>query len=279
MSPFVYCVVCERPATVRALCKRCARALQVERLVPEQIESRVELPVKAALVDAFGRVHRLGVRSLVGREVPGDGVTIRSGLISRHHATVKCDTGSGRFLVIDLASENGTYVDGERIAQPTRVDSGKRVDFGSVAFYFVELALEERASHVGVSGETWDLSLRHQSAGPPKLRLLALGHQYGGLARLGSREVTLTGQQFQLLNALADRLESTHGDSPLVRGFMASSELLAEIDWETQYPSEKHLQQLVRRIRASLSRAGCEDIIESRRGLGYRLRVEVERAD
>jgi len=38
-------------------------------------------------------------------------------------------------------------------------------------------------------------------------------------------------------------------------------------------PSEDHVRQLVRRVRRALSRAEMGDLIEVRRGVGYRLRV------
>jgi DNA-binding response OmpR family regulator len=63
-----------------------------------------------------------------------------------------------------------------------------------------------------------------------------------------------------------------------VRGFVRSSELLASLSWDTARPDDNHLKQLVRRARRSLARAGIADVIESRHGFGYRLRIVPMRA-
>jgi DNA-binding response OmpR family regulator len=61
--------------------------------------------------------------------------------------------------------------------------------------------------------------------------------------------------------------------SDLVRGFVRSSELIADLSWDTKDPSDNHVKQLVRRVRRALIKAEIGDLIESRHRFGYRLRA------
>lgn len=73
--------------------------------------------------------------------------------------------------------------------------------------------------------------------------------------------VALTPTEFDLLRALA-----------AAPGFVATSHLLSEV-WGPAYHHEhEYVRVYVRRLRAKLSRLGLSDAIESRPGLGYRLR-------
>jgi DNA-binding response OmpR family regulator len=63
------------------------------------------------------------------------------------------------------------------------------------------------------------------------------------------------------------------GRDERVRGFVRSTELLASLSWDTARPEDNHIKQLVRRVRQALARASMGDLIESRHGFGYRLRV------
>jgi hypothetical protein len=59
----------------------------------------------------------------------------------------------------------------------------------------------------------------------------------------------------------------------VIRGFVPTGQLIADLPWDACDPSENHLKQLVRRTRKALVLAGIGDLIESRRCFGYRLRV------
>src|SRR3569623_3368564 len=59
----------------------------------------------------------------------------------------------------------------------------------------------------------------------------------------------------------------------LVRGFVRSSELIADLSWDTREPSENHVKQLERRVRRALVKSDIGDLIESRHRFGYRLRA------
>jgi two-component system cell cycle response regulator len=66
--------------------------------------------------------------ALIGRAQEAQLRIIDDG-VSRQHARIKFDTG-GNLYVCDLASRNGTYVNGKRIAEPTRLQAGDKVQIG-----------------------------------------------------------------------------------------------------------------------------------------------------
>lgn len=59
----------------------------------------------------------------------------------------------------------------------------------------------------------------------------------------------------------------------VVRGFVRSSELLANLSWDTRDPADTNVKQLVRRTRRTLIKAEIGDLIEARQRFGYRLRI------
>lgn len=80
-------------------------------------------------------------------------------------------------------------------------------------------------------------------------------------ATVGSDSVSLTPTEFDLLQVMATG-----------NGFVATADLLASV-WGPAYRTEhEYVRIYVRRLRAKLDRLGLSDAIESRPGLGYRLR-------
>lgn len=73
----------------------------------------------------------------VGR-VQGNDLQLPRGSVSKRHA--RFAYRDGRFVVTDLKSTNGTYVNGRRIAEPTRVSEGDSVHVGG---YELRLSLPE----------------------------------------------------------------------------------------------------------------------------------------
>lgn len=88
--------------------------------------------------------HLYGMRIPVG----GGATTIGRGAdagtvlgdpsVSRRHAVI--EVHSGRLVVRDLNSSNGTYVNGRRISGPVPVDEGDTVAFGNVETHLVMTA-------------------------------------------------------------------------------------------------------------------------------------------
>ncbi|MGK5530022.1 FHA domain-containing protein [Streptomyces sp. URMC 129] len=67
----------------------------------------------------------------IGR-APGSGLRLSDASVSRHHARLR-GTGTG-WLLSDLGSANGTWVNGRRVADTVPVGPGDQVRFGAVSF-------------------------------------------------------------------------------------------------------------------------------------------------
>ena len=81
---------------------------------------------------------------LIGREARGVGALAEDNEISRRHARIS-RTPEGEFVIEDLASTNGTFVNGARIAEPRRLAEGDRVEVGGTALVAHTPAEQARA--------------------------------------------------------------------------------------------------------------------------------------
>jgi hypothetical protein len=282
-----------------------ARIARAESICQEQILSQPILRARAGLVDQWGRVHRIGDRTTVGRRPGQGGIFILESSISREHAEIYADDQAGGWFVRDLGSKNGTMLNEDPVTEPIRVASGDALFFGQVGFLFVwplegehsgvyqlALASETLRAEQGIRsplhGTPEPIMSRAETAsedddeedettfvGLPRLdlRLIEPSGGGGGFLETGETRVQLTATQFAFLQVLSQRMREEDNRPEAVRGFIRSSELLADLPWDTAHPEENHLKQLVRRVRRSLSKAGLGNLIESRRGFGYRLRV------
>jgi pSer/pThr/pTyr-binding forkhead associated (FHA) protein len=80
-------------------------------------------------------VLSVGVNT-IGRE-PSSTVCINDPSVSRGHARIIIENDEA--TLEDLASKNGTYVMGEPVKQPTRLNDGDELEFGHVkGWYIVE---------------------------------------------------------------------------------------------------------------------------------------------
>jgi hypothetical protein len=277
----VKCPVCRlRDAEVGVLCEECRDDLASPiKVTPEQIQAQCTSSTSAALIDLWGRPHRLATRMLIGRHVDGRGLAILEPSVSRNHAEVTLE--SGQWIVRDLGSANGTFSDDRLIEGPTPIKPSDRIRFGHIAFYFVpdvtdlpqpkiartltatirprpDVADDERTD-VGLP--TMEFRLHEPTGGG------------GGLIEVNGKQVQLTTTQFELMALMIRRMASEAHQPELVRGFVRSSELIADLSWDTREPSENHVKQLVRRVRRALIKSEIGDLIESRHRFGYRLRA------
>ena len=130
------------------LCEECRDELSSPiKIMPEQIQTHTIQPTMAALIDLWGRPHRLEPRMLIGRQVDGQGLAILEPSVSRHHARLTLD--QHEWAVRDLGSANGTFHDDRLISAPAAMHEGARVRFGHVAFYFVEDVSQLPAPQLG----------------------------------------------------------------------------------------------------------------------------------
>jgi adenylate cyclase len=70
----------------------------------------------------------------IGRS-PSNQLAIPSDTVSRRHAAIEVQRGT-EFWLVDYGSRNGTYVNGLRIVQPTKLQHGDRIRVGSVEVVF-----------------------------------------------------------------------------------------------------------------------------------------------
>ena len=278
------------------LCEECRDELSSPiRIMPEQLQLHGGRPTTAALLDLWGRPHRLDPRTLIGRQVDGTGLAILEPSVSRHHAHVTLDGET--WTVRDLGSANGSYVDDKLIDAPTVIHSGDRVRFGHIAFYFVDDVSSLPPPRVG---RTATATIRPTGANEPlavppsPVGTADIGDEEertdvglptmsfklheptgggGGLIEVNGKQVQLTTTQFELMALMIRRMSAESHQPELVRGFVRSSELIADLSWDTREPSENHVKQLVRRVRRALMKSEIGDLIESRHRFGYRLRA------
>jgi predicted component of type VI protein secretion system len=69
----------------------------------------------------------------LGRE-KGNAVVVADQKVSRHHATLTPIDDT--FIISDLGSANGTYINGVLIAQPTRLKHNDRIGIGDATFLY-----------------------------------------------------------------------------------------------------------------------------------------------
>jgi hypothetical protein len=282
------------------LCEECRDELSSPiRITPEQIQLHGAHPTGAALIDLWGRPHALDPRTLIGRQVEANGLAVLDPSVSRHHAHLTLDAHA--WMLRDLGSANGTYLNDQPIDAPVHVKTGDRVRFGHIAFYMLEDVTRlptpkaiartftttmrppppealpppppppvrvEPEPAVEFDDETTDVGL-------PELdfRMHEPTGGGGGVIEVGGKQVQLTATQFELMALMIRRMAAESHQPELVRGFVRSSELIADLSWDTREPTENHVKQLVRRVRRALMKAEIGDLIESRHRFGYRLRA------
>jgi hypothetical protein len=247
-----------------------ARVPRVQGLLVEHIVSRRDDTGATAsvLVDQWGRSHALGAVTTLGRGLDAARIAILEHSVSRLHAELRQQAGD--WVLRDLGSTNGTFIDGERLAAPRSVADRQLVAIGNVAFVFVL----DRAT-VAMRRASAPASTVQQVSAMPRvaggLRMLETAAGEGGVVELGSSSVQLGVTQLSLVMLLASRYRADRGRDPAVRGFVRAIDLITELPWDTPQPGDNNVKQLVRRVRRSLARLALEDAIESRHGFGYRL--------
>ncbi len=275
------------------LCEDCADQLcSPVRLIPDQIHATTVRRVDAVLVDRWGRPHALETRTLLGRQIPGVGITILDSSISRHHAHVAFDPATAVWTLRDLGSANGTYLNEVPITEATPLADRDRIGIGQVELYFIARPdLGELPSSTLASETIRDQARPTAAIQPPApgefdheeptgsgmQSALIETHEPtgggGGVVVVSGKQVQLGLAQFELFKLLYQRTLADRDQPELVRGFVRSSELVGQLPWDATDPGDNNVKQLVRRTRKALVRAGIGDLIESRHRFGYRLRI------
>lgn len=83
-----------------------------------------------------GKEFRLQAVTTVGRDPALNDIVLQDPAVSRQHAKVKLE--EGHFVVYDLASENGTFVNGEKVLRQVLKDKDL-LRFGQTEAVFIEI--------------------------------------------------------------------------------------------------------------------------------------------
>ncbi len=83
-----------------------------------------------------GKEYRLGEITNIGRDAMQNDIDIDDSAISRQHARVKLE--GGQFVLYDLASANGTFVNDELIQKRLLVN-GDRIKIGETDIVFMQV--------------------------------------------------------------------------------------------------------------------------------------------
>lgn len=184
---------------------------------------------------------------LIGRGADCD-IVLPERQVSRHHARIE-RTADGRYLLYDLGSKNGTWVNGEEVREaPRLLQDGDEIQF----------ALCVRMTFVGS-----DATLPLEGEGPVRgIRVDRAGRR----VFVAGRELSppLSPAQYRLLTALLD-----------ARGQVVSREAIVRAVWpneDVRGVSEQAVDALVRRLRERLAELDPQhEYIITVRGHGFRL--------
>ena len=248
--------------------KVASRVPKLDRLCPQHLVAQGPAePTGAVLVDQWGRMHGLASPTLVGREFGEVAFAVLDGSVSRVHAEFR-RTGDG-WTVVDWGSTNGTFVGGTKISEPTRLSNGDMIAVGEVGFAFYEDGADRfKDQPAPVLASTFRSP---KEAEGPCLLILGQVAGGGGVVEFNGEYVQLGPSRYALVRLLAARQAAEAARDEAVRGYVRSVEMLDEIPWDTPYPDDNNVKQLVRRVRRVLEAAGVSKPIEARYGFGYRL--------
>ena len=136
------CLCCGAAVEVGVLCRPCAQDVApCDGLIPDHVRSTVDTTDAAAwVVDGFGAAHAVLPKTGIGRHNDGELIVLASS-VSREHAELrKTDAG---WVVRDLGSRNGTFVDGGRAQGRAQLAARTVIKIGDVALWFLADVVHE----------------------------------------------------------------------------------------------------------------------------------------
>ncbi|MEJ7603671.1 MAG: FHA domain-containing protein [Kofleriaceae bacterium] len=267
----VACLLCSSPRSIGLLCTAHGVTIASPGITSEQIFSRVQDPT-ASLIDAWGVAHAMTDGSKIGRD-PRVEIAVLHASVSSEHAAVKLEGAD--WQIIDNSSRNGTEVEGTRITEQAALRSGTTLRLGDVKFYFWPEALPKIDPPRG-SGRTApmrrDELVFSAKVSTPKGHQLDLRQRVdGGVLRIGESSIELAAMEFGLLQLLVER-RRTVTDPELA--YVAWHEIADALSFRSVQADSENVRELVHRVRRKLASVQADDLIESKRGVGYRLAGE-----
>ena len=266
----VTCLLCSSPRSIGVLCTAHGVAIASPGITSEQVFSRVQ-NATAALVDAWGVAHGISDGSRIGRD-PRVDVAVLHASVSSEHASLKHN--GGKWHIVDNSSRNGTEVDGSRVTD-IELANGATLRLGDVKFYFWPESLPKIEPPRG-QGRTAP-TRRDELVFSAKV-VTPRGHQLdlrqrvdGGVLRIGDSSIELAAMEFGLLQLLVER-RRTVTDAELA--YVAWHEIADALSFRSVQADSENVRELVHRVRRKLASVHADDLIESKRGVGYRLAGE-----
>jgi pSer/pThr/pTyr-binding forkhead associated (FHA) protein len=266
----VPCLLCSSPRSIGVLCTSHGVAIASPGITSEQIFSRVQTS-SAALIDAWGCAHGITDGARIGRD-PRVDLAILHASVSSEHATLK--HANGKWSIVDNSSRNGTEVEGHRITE-VELTGGATLRLGDVKLYFWSEALPKIEPPRG-QGRTAptrrDELVFSAKVVTPRGHHLDLRQRVdGGVLRIGESSIELAAMEFGLLQLLVER-RRTVSDPELA--YVAWHEIADALSFRSVQADSENVRELVHRVRRKLGSVQADDLIESKRGVGYRLAGE-----
>jgi pSer/pThr/pTyr-binding forkhead associated (FHA) protein len=265
--------MCAAPRSIGVLCTSHGVAIASPGITSEQIFSRIQVG-SASLIDAWGCAHAVHDGAKLGRD-PRVELAVLHASVSSEHATFK--HANGKWRIVDNSSRNGTEVDGARLPAAGEVDvpAGATLRLGDVKLYFWPEALPKIEPPRG-SGRTAptrrDELVFSARVVTPRGHALDLRQRVdGGVLRVGDSSIELAAMEFGLLQLLVER-RRTVTDAELA--YVAWHEIADALSFRSVQADSENVRELVHRVRRKLAGVSADDLIESKRGVGYRLAGE-----
>jgi hypothetical protein len=261
------CLLCTVPRSIGVLCTAHGVAIATPGITSEQIGSKIREPA-ASLVDSWGCAHGVGDGTRIGRD-PDVDLAVLHASVSSEHATIKRAARAWR--IVDHSSRNGVDVDGERVADRVLV-GGETIKLGDVKFYFWPDKLPKIDPPRG-QGRTAptrrDELVFTATVTTPRGHQLDLRQRVdGGVLRIAEHSIELAAMEFGLLQLLVERRRNV-ADPELA--YIAWHEIADALAFKSVQADSENVRELVHRVRRKLGPVQADDLIESKRGVGYRL--------
>lgn len=263
----VACLLCSNPRAIGVLCTSHGVAIATPGITSEQLVSHVATPT-AALVDAWGCSHGVADGAKIGRD-PQREIAILHASVSSEHAILQ--RAGATWKIVDQSSRNGTEVDGARGTE-LALAAGSTIRLGDVRLYFWPEALPRTESPRG-AGRTAptrrDELVFSARVTSPRGHALDLRQRVdGGVLKLDQSSIELAAMEFGLLQLLVERRRLV-SDPELA--YVAWHEIADALAFKSVQADSENVRELVHRVRRKLASVQADDLIESKRGVGYRL--------
>lgn len=271
------CLCCGAALEVGALCRACAHEVApCDGLIADHVRSTVHTnEAEGWVVDGFGAAHALAAKSDIGRNHEGELVILATS-VSREHA--RLERTDEAWMVRDLGSRNGTFVDGTRVQGRVALPPRAVLKIGDVALWFLAETAHEPAARVSM--ETGSIAgglVRFVTAhGTTELCVVGASDATTGGSLLSRTTGTdkwtdhsLPPLEFQLLRTLCAKAVEEATSPSVVRGCVATKQLARDLPFQSKYANEENVRQVVRRLRAQLAELGAEALLAVAPGRGY----------